>query len=222
MESTFDFNTLNDQHGDGEHGNDQGTPTTDLHDAHVLDLSSANGETGSTTAGTTTPEVTSTTTSKGKHGKKHQDEPAPAPVAVDTGDVDLSTPLAPTMGEGNTFLRFMPALVKTMNAKGVPFSIDGNTGNINVAGFYNAGGIVLKIGDDDVITAVDRREKTTVAASFDDLVKLNYEWWIRSNGKNGAGRITPDRPWLDEFLAKGWIKRVVIFVPRDEAPGSGD
>ena len=32
--------------------------------------------------------------------------------------------------------------------------------------------------------------------------------------------LSPDRPWLDEFLDKGWVKRQVIFVPRDEqGPG---
>lgn len=202
MESTFDFNTLNDQHSDGAQGNDQGTFNTELHDAPAMDLEGAKGK-------------------HEKHGKKHQDEPAPAVVeAVDTGDVDLSKPLAPTHDENKGFMRYLPELLKVMNRKGVPFTLNGATGEIQVSGFYKAGGVTLEIGDDDTITAVDRRARTVVA-TYDDLVRLNYDWWVRSNGRGEL--LSPDRPWLDAFLEKGWIKRVVIFVPRDGgAPGTED
>ncbi|MCA8448978.1 hypothetical protein [Burkholderia vietnamiensis] len=202
----FNFNTLHDH--DGEQ-----------HD-HLDNTGSAGGESAPLldTHTTDTPEVTST---KGKHGKKHQDEPAPAVVeTVDTGDVDLSKPLAPTHDENKGFMRYLPELLKVMNRKGVPFTLNGATGEIQVSGFYKAGGVTLEIGDDDTITAVDRRARNVVA-TYDDLVRLNYDWWVRSNGRGEL--LSPDRPWLDAFLEKGWIKRVVIFVPRDGgAPGNED
>lgn len=213
--SDFNFNDLHDGQDHGEQHDHLGTTGSASGDSlPALDTHSID-----------TPEVTSSTSSgkHGKHGKKdHPVEPAPAPEAVDVGDVDLSTPLAPTYDASKGFLRYLPDQIKTLNAKGVPFKLDGATGNILVDGFYRSGGITLEIGDGDSITAVDRRGVRTPVNGFDDLVALNHDWWIRTNGKNGEGRITPDRPWLDEFLEKGWIKRVVIFVPREDAKVDSD
>ncbi|HDR9033341.1 TPA: hypothetical protein QDB07_000790 [Burkholderia vietnamiensis] len=217
----FDFNTLHD-----EHRNDQGEGTTSTYSADLAltgATQSLDARGGGNASSTDTPALTAAS-SKGKHGKKYQDEPAPAPavepVAGDVGDVDLSTPLAPTHDENKGFMRYLPPLLKTMNRNGVPFQLDGASGAITVDGFYKAGGITLEIGDDDTITAVDRRARTVVS-TYDDLVRLNYDWWTRSNGR--GENLSPDRPWLDAFLEKGWIKRVVIFVPRvGGAPGTED
>ena len=148
-----------------------------------------------------------------EQGDRYKD-PAPAPVVVDVEDVDLSKPLAPTHDENKGFMRFMPALVKEMNRKGVPFTLDGNTGIITIAGFYKNGPMTLEVEANDDIVSIDKRAKRKVMKTYDDLVALNYKWWRASTGR--GVNITPDRPWLDAFLEKGLIKRVVIFVPRDE------
>lgn len=134
-------------------------------------------------------------------------------------DVDLSKPLAPTHDENKGFMRFMPPLIKEMNRRGVPFNIDGASGEITIRGFYKNGAMTLEIAPNDDIVAIDKNGKRKVLKSFDTLVKLNYDWWRHSTGRGEL--LSPDRPWLDEFLDKGWVKRKVIFVPRDEQ-GPGD
>lgn len=204
----FDFNKLS---NDGAGA--AGSTVHDLHDAHVQ----AFVEDGK-------PVALDTTASKGGKHKKDHVEPAPAPVEVEVEveDLDLSTSLAPTHDENKGFMRFMPPLIKEMNRRGVPFKLDGASGEIAIAGFYRSGGVSLEIGDGDTITAVDRRNTRTTVSTFDDLVRLNYDWWLRTNGKTGENHLNPDRPWLDEFLTRGMVKRQVIFVPRDDAPGGED
>lgn len=142
---------------------------------------------------------------------------AQAAVLPDVEDVDLSKPLAPTHDENKGFMRFMPALIKEMNRKGVPFSLDGASGEITIEGFYKNGAMKLEIEANDDIVAIDKHGKRKVMTSFEALVKLNFDWWRRSTGRGELRN--PDRPWLDEFLTKGWVKRQVIFVPRDEQGG---
>ena len=152
-------------------------------------------------------------TGTAKGGKAH------AAALPEVDDVDLSKPLAPTHDENKGFMRFMPALIKEMNRRGVPFNIDGASGEITIRGFYKNGAMTLEIAPNDDIVAIDKNGKRKVLKSFDTLVKLNYDWWRRSTGRGEL--LSPDRPWLDEFLDKGWVKRQVIFVPRDEQ-GPGD
>ncbi|MCA8148167.1 hypothetical protein [Burkholderia vietnamiensis] len=141
-----------------------------------------------------------------------------APVVIpDVDDVDLSKPLAPTHDENKGFMRFMPALIKEMNRKGVPFTIDGNTGIITISGFYKNGPMTLEVEANDDIVAIDKRARRKVMKTYDDLVKLNFFWWQQSTGQ-GVPR-NPDRPWLDAFLDKGWVRRSVIYLPStDQAP----
>ncbi|MCA8287616.1 hypothetical protein [Burkholderia vietnamiensis] len=152
-------------------------------------------------------------TGTAKVGKAH------AAALPEVDDVDLSKPLAPTHDENKGFMRFMPALIKEMNRRGVPFNIDGASGEITIRGFYKNGAMTLEIAPNDDIVAIDKNGKRKVLKSFDTLVKLNYDWWRRSTGRGEL--LSPDRPWLDEFLDKVWVKRQVIFVPRDEQ-GPGD
>lgn len=204
--SDYDFNSLHDDH-----------VALDVHDDHGITTPALHGDRHEDSVQALVHD------SKGKHGKKdHQVEPAPAPEAVDVEDVDLSKPLAPTMAEGSAFLRFLPPLIRQLNSKGVPFKIDGATGEIAIDGFYRSGGITLEIADDNAITAVDRRGTRTPVNTFDDLVALNYDWWIRTNGKTGENHINPDRPWLDELLNKRKIRRQVIYVPSADAPADGE
>ncbi|WP_416268318.1 hypothetical protein SD235_11770 [Burkholderia cepacia] len=145
-----------------------------------------------------------------------------APVVIrDVDDVDLSKPLAPTHDENKGFMRFMPALIKEMNRRGVPFNIDGNTGAITIEGFYKNGPMKLEVDDNDDIVSIDKRGRRQVMQTYDDLVKLNFTWWRDSPGK--CVNVNPDRPWLDAFLDKNLVKRQVIFVPRDDlAPADAE
>ncbi|MBJ9920664.1 MULTISPECIES: hypothetical protein [Burkholderia] len=141
-----------------------------------------------------------------KGGKAHV-------AAID--EEDLSKPLSPTFAEGHGLLKFFPPTLRDMARAGVNFTLD-NSGAVTVNGFYKRGPLSLEIGDDDALTAIDRRGQRHPIGSYDDLVTLNYRAWIQSNTRGES--CAPERPWLDAFIAKNWVKRQVIFVPRDPLP----
>ncbi|SDG95525.1 hypothetical protein SAMN05216466_106175 [Paraburkholderia phenazinium] len=147
------------------------------------------------------------------HGKAKGGKKGATPAEPEVEDVDLK-PLGPTHDENKGFMRFMPPLIKLMNRNGVPFNIDGSSGEITIGGFYQNGPMKLEIEANDDIVAIDKRDRRKVLKSYDDLVKLNFDWWRRATGK--GNNVNPDRPWLDAFLEKNWVKRQVIFVPRDD------
>ena len=128
---------------------------------------------------------------------------------------ELAKPLAPTFAEGHGLLRFFPPTLRDMARAGVNFTLD-NSGAVTVNGFYKRGPLSLEIGDDDSLTAIDRRGQKHPIGTYDDLVALNYRAWIQSNTRGES--FAPERPWLDAFIAKNWVKRQVIFVPRDPVP----
>ncbi|MCA8162046.1 hypothetical protein [Burkholderia cepacia] len=137
-----------------------------------------------------------------------------APMAA-IDEEELAKPLAPTFAEGHGLLRFFPPTLRDMARAGVNFTLD-NSGAVTVNGFYKRGPLSIEIADDDSLTAIDRRGQKHPIRTYDDLVALNYRAWIQSNTRGES--FAPERPWLDAFIAKNWVKRQVIFVPRDPTP----
>lgn len=109
-------------------------------------------------------------------------------------------------------IELLPDLLQEMHKKGIPFNVDGITGNITVDGFYKNGSMILKMDENYSFEAVDKRNRTTPIRSIEDLVKLNFDWWRRSAGKTG-NFANPAKPWLDEFQQRGLVKRQYIIVP---------
>lgn len=86
------------------------------------------------------------------------------------------------------------------------------TGHFYVEGFYKNGAMVLEENEDGTLHAIDKKNIQTVINDLDDLVLLNYEHWKLAGGRNGN---YPDltKPWLDEFVDRGLVKRQVSYAP---------
>jgi hypothetical protein len=112
--------------------------------------------------------------------------------------------------------RFMPDIIKKIHEIGGQVRMEPD-GTITVDGFYKNGPINLEFDDKGRVSAVDKRGRKTVIKSVDDLVTLNFTWWKISMGKGKSTYIVPERPWLDKFIEKKWVRRKLIFEPIDES-----
>lgn len=133
-------------------------------------------------------------------------------------DIDISEPLKPIHEDGKGWLRFMPDFIKEINSKGVHIQISTSANNdmvLEIDGFYKYGPIILEIMPNDNIFAIDKKNQRTQIKTFKDLVQLNYEYWRKSGNKTN-GYITPNRPWIDEFIQMKLVKRQVIYIPKDD------
>lgn len=86
------------------------------------------------------------------------------------------------------------------------------SGHFHVDGFYKNGAMILEEAENGVLFSVDKKGIRTQINDLDDLVLLNYEHWKLAGGRNGN---YPDliKPWLDEFVDRGLVKRQVSYAP---------
>ena len=124
--------------------------------------------------------------------------------------------IAPAPG----FLRFMPALVKQIAAQGGKLHMDPD-GTLRLDGFYKNGPMKLDFDAQGGLVAIDKRERKTALAHFDDVVQLNFSWWRASNTKKNE-YILPEQPWLNHFIEKKWVKRKIIFEPVEDTESDLD
>lgn len=110
------------------------------------------------------------------------------------------------------FLRFFPPVIKQIAELGAQFKME-TDGVLYIEGFYRNGPMKIDFEGDSVV-AIDKRGRKTTITNFDDLVQLNFSWWRLSNGRQGY--IVPERPWIDKFIEKKWVKRKVIYEPIEE------
>jgi hypothetical protein len=114
------------------------------------------------------------------------------------------------------WLKFMPDLVRQLWDHGVRFSMNTTTGTIDVDGFYHHGPMSLEITPSGSLQAIDRKGVRTGITSYEDLARLNYDWWLQTTRNNRRDRyIIPGAPWLDTFVALRLAQRKIIVVPRD-------
>lgn len=114
--------------------------------------------------------------------------------------------------EEKRVVRFLPEIVEEAVERGAKVIVTKK--GFEVDGFYKMGAMRLEPGlDPQVMWAIDKKEKKTVIKKFDDLVKLNFDWWKKSRDKTEF--INPGREWLDEFVRLGLVQRQVIYVPSD-------
>lgn len=119
-----------------------------------------------------------------------------------------------------SFLRFMPKLIQEIAAQGAEVAMN-SEGFLTVAGFYKNGPMRIDVEEgSDQIVAVDKRGRRTILLNFDDLVELNYQHWSGSNTRRNYS--APERPWLDHFMQKGWVRRQALYFPnRGEEKNEG-
>lgn len=118
------------------------------------------------------------------------------------------------------WIKFMPPLVRELWNKGVEFTMDGQSGEIHMTGFYKQDPVKLDLREDGIV-AIDKRARETNIKSFEDLVDLNYKFWRQANSRKGV-YVQPTQPWLGAFLEKKKVKRQVLFVPVDDGEDEDD
>jgi len=137
-------------------------------------------------------------------------------LGTDIADDDSLPPLEIKAPPG--FLRFFPPVIKQIAELGAQFKME-TDGALYIEGFYRNGPMKIDFEGETVI-AVDRRGRKTPITHFDDLVQLNFQWWRISNGRSGY--VVPERPWIDQFIEKKWVKRKVIFEPLETIDSDKD
>ena len=108
--------------------------------------------------------------------------------------------------------RTVPLIIEEAVEKGIRVSL-GKTG-YEIDGFYKAGGIRIEIVSTGLV-AIDKKDKKVPIGSFDDLIRLNYDWWKKSRDK-GIDFVNPSKEWLDEFVRLNLVKRQVHYIPGDD------
>lgn len=113
------------------------------------------------------------------------------------------------------FIQFMPPLVKELFQKNVELTLDAN-GFLLLNGFYDNGPLRLQVDEKGRFKAIDKRDRVTPIASYDDLVMINFDWWKITNAASKGKKYTaPNRPWLNSFKDKNLVKRSVIYIEND-------
>lgn len=128
------------------------------------------------------------------------------------GDDDAPLPPMPQR-DAPGYFRFMPPLVQELWNRGAELNLD-RSGEFLIEGFYRNGALRLLERDGQMV-AIDRRNRESVIQGFDDLARINHQWWCASS-KRGQ-YVVPNRPWLDHFIQNKWAKRQVIYVPALDA-----
>ena len=109
--------------------------------------------------------------------------------------------------------RVLPEMIETAVTKGVRVVLT-KTG-YEIEGFYKSGSVTLEPDITGGMTATDKKDGKSIVKSFDDIVRLNYDWWKKSRGKS-AEFVNPGKEWIDEFVRLGLVKRQVLFIPGDD------
>jgi hypothetical protein len=118
--------------------------------------------------------------------------------------------------------RPIPDAIQDALAFGAAVRYDEDLAGWTIGGFYRSRGIVVRYTDPalpNVGTAtslsVKKRQNLNghTIKSFDDLVDLNYVWWNYSR-KEHIDFETPDELWRDEFVARDWVERRTVILPK--------
>jgi len=73
-------------------------------------------------------------------------------------------------------------------------------------GFYKSGSVVLSI-QSDVIIAFTRYNQEDEIHSWEDLVRLNFDWWVKSKERYDSWN-NPQESFREDMIELGLIKKV--------------
>lgn len=110
-------------------------------------------------------------------------------------------------------MRVLPDIIDEAVRKGIRVVL--TPLGYEIDGFYRGGPMRVEADAAGDLMAIDRKEKKVLLGSFDDLVRLNYEWWKASRDKR-ADWVNPGKEWVEEFGRLNLVKRQVMFIPGDE------
>lgn len=81
----------------------------------------------------------------------------------------------------------------------------------SIDGFYKSGTITLK-EENGQLKAYQRYNGVDEINCLDDLVCINYKWWLDSRGRWSDGFASPDHIWEKLLIEFGYIKKVTKTV----------
>lgn len=99
----------------------------------------------------------------------------------------------------------MEKLIEDIVKRGIPVKISYDSEHDNIIysldGFYKSGTVILYKTSTGKRECVARYNETNIIENFDDLVYLNYDWWIRSRDRS-EGWQTPHDYWKHHLINK--------------------
>ena len=106
--------------------------------------------------------------------------------------------------------RGVPELIETAVDRGMRVIL--TRAGYEIDGFYRQGTMRVEADEKGVLIAIDKKDKKVALRTFDDLVKLNFNWWKLSR-ERATEFMTPPKEWLEEFQRMNLVQRVVMFTP---------
>lgn len=87
---------------------------------------------------------------------------------------------------------------------------------VRIEGFYKSGSVTLSMpyGSDEgdvIFKCIARYGEETNLYSFDNLVELNFNWWVRSADRLSDWR-QPDPKWRRALVEHGYAKEETIVA----------
>lgn len=113
----------------------------------------------------------------------------------------------------------MNPIIQEIIEKGIQVKIEYNTvekrNEYVLTGFYKSGMVTL-YEDDGHLMAQTRYGEITPINTFNDLVYLNYEWWIMY--RKYMGWEEPEKEWLPHIIEANLVKveTKTIYTPKYE------
>lgn len=112
----------------------------------------------------------------------------------------------------------MNKIIEEIVKNGIPiqlsFNKEKNKMIYTIDGFYKSGSIDLEEKDDgNDLIATARYGEQTLVCNFNDLVSLNYDWWMYSKDRYDGWK-TPEGCWLPFLLDMGLVKKTVETITK--------
>lgn len=119
------------------------------------------------------------------------------------------------ISQENKMLKFFPKLIQDLIKEKFPVQFKIEEGFFIVGDFYKSHELKLVLDDDDKLIAFDKEGNKGVVSSIEEIVNLNFYWWISSQTRQGYPQLT--RHWTEQFLKRKWLKIVRVYTPDLEA-----
>lgn len=101
-------------------------------------------------------------------------------------------------------------LKKSVSIDSVVIVDDIDTIGYRICGFSKSGTVTLYQNGIGEIWAKARYNELTEIKSFDDLVSLAWDWYVRYKDRQPFDY--PDSNWIQKFIERGWIKEEIQTV----------
>jgi hypothetical protein len=95
----------------------------------------------------------------------------------------------------------------------VKYNKDEDRFEYELDGFYKSGSVTFYEDKNGQLESISRYDKVNSIDSFDDIVNLNYQWWLYSKDRFN-GWTSPDSNWLPYLLEAGLIKEEVTTTKK--------